>query len=213
MSFFDQNERFRKPSGSAGVLFKCLLFLLILLLIYLLAAGHMSPEKRLRILKETEVPEWVDVQLLDVDGSSRRGEELEDVQDIVIHYVANPGSSAQNNRDYFNSAGSGVSAHFVVGLDGEIIQCIPLFEKSSASNWRNNDTISIEVCHPDESGQFSDASYQSAVRLTAWLCDLCRLRKTHIIRHYDITGKLCPLYYVEHPDAWDQFRKDVKSFR
>ena len=42
-----------------------------------------------------------------------------------------------------------MSAHFLIGLEGEIIQCIPLNEKSSATNDRNRDTISIEVCHPD----------------------------------------------------------------
>lgn len=198
--------------GPIGVVFRCALFLLILLAVYLIAANHMTPEKRLRILRETEIPDWISVQLIDVDGASRRGEELTDVQDIVIHYVANPGASAQNNRDYFNSSASNVSAHFLVGLEGEIIQCVPLYEKSSASNWRNGDTLSIEVCHPDETGQFNDASYASLVRLTAWLTDLCRLKENHIIRHYDITGKMCPVYYVEHPDAWEQFRSDVAAY-
>ena len=27
-----------------------------------------------------------------------------------------------------------------------------------------------------------------------------------VIRHYDVKGKLCPLYYVEHPEAWEQFK-------
>ena len=37
-----------------------------------------------------EVPDWVDVQLIPVDGASRRGEKLDAVNDIVIHYVGNP---------------------------------------------------------------------------------------------------------------------------
>ena len=204
-------EQWKNRFRPVGVIIKCVLFLLILFLIFYLSMNHMTPEKRLQILRETPVPDWVSVQLIDVDGASRRGEELQDVKDIVIHYVANPGSTAQNNRDFFNSSASNVSSHFVVGLNGEIIQCIPLNEKCSASNWRNIDSISIEVCHPDESGQFTEAGYQSLVRLTAWLCDLCKLKNDHIIRHYDITGKMCPLYYVDHPEAWEQFRKDVKS--
>ena len=32
-----------------------------------------------------------------------------------------------------------------------------------------------------------------------------------VIRHYDVTGKLCPLYYVEHEDAWQQFKADVDT--
>ena len=162
-------------------------------------------------MRDEEFPDWIDVQLIEVDGAARRGETLEAVRDIVIHYVGNPGTSAQQNRDYFDNAGSEVSAHFVVGLEGEVIQCVPLTEKSSASNERNKDTISIEVCHPDETGKFAGDTYDSLVQLTAWLCRVTGLGEKHIIRHYDITGKLCPLYYVEHEEAWSRFLEDVKK--
>ena len=103
--------------------------------------------------------------------------------------------------------------HFIIGIDGKIIQCIPLDEKSSASNDRNIDTLSIEVCHPDETGKFNQASYDSLVKLTAWLCDYTGIGRDQVIRHYDITGKLCPLYFVEHKDAWNQFLQDVADYK
>lgn len=158
-----------------------------------------------------EVPDWIDVQIIDIDGASRRGEWLTGVNDIVIHYVGNPGSTAQQNHDYYTNPDSEVSSHFVVGLEGEIIQCVPLDEKSSASNWRNKDTISIEVCHPDDTGKFNDSTYASLVKLTAWLLDTYDLDEEHIIRHFDITGKECPRYYVLNEDAWQQFKTDVTS--
>lgn len=161
------------------------------------------------IPREITPPDWVGQQLIDIDGAARRGEKLSSVRNIVIHYVANPGTTAQQNRDYFNNPDTRSSSHFVVGLEGEVIQCVPLDEKSSATNERNIDTISIEVCHPDASGKFNDRSYASAVRLTAWLCHNYQLDESDVIRHYDVTGKLCPLYYVEHEDAWRQFRSDV----
>jgi N-acetylmuramoyl-L-alanine amidase len=170
------------------------------------------PEYRLKVLATTDVPDYVDPQILDFSSNSRSGENLEAYNSIVIHYVANPGSSAQANHDYFANPESNVTSHFVVGLDGEIIQCLPLDEESAASNWRNNDTISIEVCHPDDSGKFNDATYESLVKLTKWLVELGNLNpKKDIIRHYDITGKNCPKYYVENPDAWEQFISDVKN--
>ena len=122
-----------------------------------------------------------------------------------------PGTSAQANRNYFAQPDTQVSAHFLSGLEGEIIQCIPLNEKSSATNDRNRDTISIEVCHPDATGQFTQASYDALVKLTAWLCDTAGIGRDQVIRHYDVTEKLCPLYYVEHPEAWDAFRADVAA--
>ena len=160
-------------------------------------------------LKVIEIPDWIDEQIIYVHNTARTGTPLDDVKNIVIHYVGNPGTSAQNNRDYYNKPSTEVSSHFLVGLDGEIIQCLPLWEKSAASNWRNNDTISIEVCHPDESGKFSDVTYESVIKLTAWLVNNLGLDETDVIRHYDITEKLCPLYYVEHEDAWNQLIKDV----
>ena len=134
-----------------------------------------------------------------------------EVNGIVIHYVGNPGTTAQANRNYFAQPDTQVSAHFLVGLDGEVIQCIPLEEKSSATNERNRDTISIEVCHPDASGQFTQASYDTLVRLTAWLCDTAGIGRDRVIRHYDVTGKACPLFFVEHPDTWTQFLADVAA--
>ncbi len=163
------------------------------------------------MLRSLDVPDWVEVDLIKVDGASRRGTALDDLNAIVVHYIGNPGTSAQNNRNYFNNPDSTVSAHFVVGLDGEIIQCIPLHEKSSASNHRNSDTISIEVCHPDETGVFADATYDALVRLTAWLCAECDLDADQIIRHYDVTGKNCPKWFVDDETAWTTFKTDVMT--
>ena len=174
--------------------------------------GHVLTEKKMNELENISVPDWIDVQLIDIDGVARRGEKLEDVKDIVVHYVGNPGTTAQQNRNYYNSPESEVSSHFIIGIEGEIIQCVPLKEKSSASNWRNNDTISIEVCHPDSTGKFTQASYNSLVRLMSWLSGICDLDKNHFIRHYDVSGKQCPLYFVEHEDKWEQLKVDVMNY-
>ena len=55
-------------------------------------------------------------------------------------------------------------------------------------------------------------TYDRVVELTAWLCKTFRLDPaTDVIRHYDVSGKLCPLYYVENQEAWDQFLTDVAA--
>lgn len=154
---------------------------------------------------------------LTVNGNSRPGNPLKKVNGIVIHYTANPGTGAKANRDYFESrkdqedaAVNKVSSHFVIGLDGEIIQCIPLNEIAYASNDRNQDTISIECCHPGKNGKFNKKTYHSLVTLCAWLCSQYKINdKTDIIRHYDVTGKLCPLYYVKHTGKWEKLRCDI----
>lgn len=164
-------------------------------------------------LKQVQIPDWVKVEYIDMYVNARQGEPLEEINGVVVHYVANPSTTAEQNRSYFNNPGTEVVSHFIVGLDGEVVQCLPLFEKSVSSNERNFDTISIEVCHPDESGQFNQTTYDSLVRLTAWLCEVCGFKEDDIIRHYDVTGKNCPKYYVEHEDDWKQFKKDVTEYR
>ena len=130
--------------------------------------------------EDVEVPDYVTEDLLTVNPWSRPGTPLEKIDGVVIHYVGNPSTTAQANRNYFESLSSGeegtyASSHFVVGLEGEVIQCIPLTEIAYASNIRNEDTVAIEVCHPDEAGEFSPVTYQRVVELTAWLCRTFRL--------------------------------------
>lgn len=167
--------------------------------------------------EELPVPDYVEKDYLPVNQWSRPGEPLEKIRGVVIHYVGNPGTSAQANRNYFASLASGqeevyASSHFVVGLEGEVLQCVPLTEIAYASNSRNEDTVSVEVCHPDEEGRFQQASYDRAVELTAWLCREFSLDpEEDVIRHYDVTGKDCPRYYVEHPQAWEDFLADVSA--
>lgn len=157
----------------------------------------------------------IDVELLTENPYSRPGTATDRITGIVVHYTANPGSTAMDNRNYFeglkDSHITKASSNFVVGLDGEIVQCVPTWEVAYASNSRNHDTVSIECCHPDDTGKFNDATYRSMVQLCAWLCLKFDLNENDVIRHYDVTGKNCPKYFVENEDAWKTFRKDIKA--
>lgn len=181
--------------------------------IVLAAKGLKSLVHQKKVVKEA--PEITE-ELLTPNEYSRPQIALDEVKGIVVHYTANPGTTAENNRNYFEGlATSGdtyASSHFVVGIEGEVVQCIPLTEISYASNDRNNDTISIECCHPDETGKFSDDTYNTLVHLTAYLMGQYDLEIDDVIRHYDVSGKNCPKYYVENEDAWVQFKADVETY-
>lgn len=125
---------------------------------------------------------------------------LKKVEKIAVHYVGNAGSSAKGNRNYFENLKDTqdryVSSHFIVGLQGEVIQCIPLNEWSYCTNQANGYSISIECCHPDTTGKFTEATEKSLAELCAYLCRKFDLNPMDdIIRHYDVTGKQCPLYW------------------
>lgn len=141
---------------------------------------------------------------------SRPGTKLGKVKKIVVHYTANPGTGAHANRNYFEglseSGDTYASSHFIIDLNGNIIQCIPLNEVAYASNEANSYSISIECCHEDAEGEFNTSTYNNCVELVARLCEYYQLDPAKdVLRHYDITGKECPLYYVRHPEEWELF--------
>ena len=157
-------------------------------------------------------PTWTE-DFLTPNEYSRPGEALPEVTNIFVHYTANPGTSAAQNRSYFEQQKdmheASVSAHFIIGYEGEIIQCIPLDEIAYAVQTRNYDSVSIECCYKDWDGSFTQETYDSLIALLAWLTDIYDLETEDILRHYDCGGKKCPLYYTDHPDAWERLKEDV----
>nr|DAI66243.1 MAG TPA: N-acetylmuramoyl-L-alanine amidase [Caudoviricetes sp.] len=137
--------------------------------------------------------------LLTPNKYSRPQIPLKSVKKVVLHYVGNPKSSAMANRNYFENQKNGgryVSSHYIVGLSGEILRCVPENEVAYCSNQANTYSISIECCHPDATGKFTDATTDSAAELCAYLLKKYGLSVNDLIRHYDVTGKQCPLWFV-----------------
>ena len=168
-----------------------------------------------KIQEEIAALGWVEVDLLPINDYSRPGTDLKKVNAVVIHYVGNPETTAAQNRSYYARLAENretyASSNFIVGLDGEILECVPVNEIAYCSNWRNDDTISIECCHPDDTGKFTEDTYDSLVTLTAWLCRAFDLDASNLLRHYDITEKECPKYYVDNPEAWETFKAEVQD--
>ena len=188
---------------------------LVLFITLLVVAGTRRQKAEKHTVSEKTYP---DVRFLDPNPFSRPQLALKKVHAIVVHYTANPGVDAVANRNYFNNLPKAnerkqkktyASSHFVIGLDGTIVQCIPLEEMAYASNDRNSDTVSIECCHKKENGKFTAQTQAALIQLCTYLCIKFDLTEENLIRHYDVTGKICPKYFVEHPDAWETFKKDV----
>ncbi|MGL4914282.1 MAG: N-acetylmuramoyl-L-alanine amidase [Romboutsia sp.] len=156
----------------------------------------------------------IDKQLLTVNKYSRPGTKRSKTTKVAWHYVGNAGSSAQANRNYFNNLANTkktyASSHYIIGLNGEIIYCVPEGEIAYTTNDANSYSIGIEMCHPDNSGKFNTNTYNSAVELGVDLCKRYKLNPLKdFIRHYDVTKKICPKYWVDKPSEWEKFKKDV----
>lgn len=193
-----------------------IIFLFIFgVILHIFSPEPVSSDKQM-LTKYIENPPVYSEQFLTPNEYSRPEIPLEVINGIVIHYTANPGTTAQQNRSYFEglaeSKETKASSHFIIGISGEIIQCIPLNEIAYASKERNADTISIECCIDNEAGRFSEKTYDALVELTAWLVGEYELEIEDIIRHYDVTGKNCPKYFVEHESAWVDFKLDVEKY-
>jgi N-acetyl-anhydromuramyl-L-alanine amidase AmpD len=115
---------------------------------------------------------------------------------LVIHKTAS-GGTAEGIANFFIHDPNGASSHFVVGQDGEIVQCVPLINGAGANccvetgfdpYWQqfnpmhvgsstgtnlNTITISIEHVDPatDNSTPLTDAQKASSFKLVKWLVD------------------------------------------
>lgn len=172
---------------------------------------------------------------LTINQYSRPGRKLRDVRAIVLHWVANPGSSARANRQFFESRKSGShgygSAHYIID-ERQVIEAIPPEEVAYHCGSRayteyavakfgphatgptdspNNYTLGIELCHDDWEGSFSDQVWQQAVALVAGLVVDYHLSPfEHITTHNAIVGwKKCPKWMVDHPGELQRFQLDV----
>lgn len=124
------------------------------------------------------------------------------------------------------------SAHYVIGFDGEILRAIPETEKAyhcgaqaytrqaiqlfgrycHSDSSPNRVTIGVELCHPGADGKPLPATEAAAVELVADLCKRYDLDPgRHVLRHWDVTGKACPKWYVDHPEEWSKFIRLLRA--
>jgi len=165
---------------------------------------------------------------LTINPYSRAGESLHSARAIVMHWVGNPGTSAEANRNFFESRKDGKqgygSAHYIIDLNGEILECIPTGEAAwhvgsktytaytrsyLTSGNPNYCTIGIEMCHPRIDGAFAYSTLQSACELAASICGELHLNPYRdITTHKAVVGwKDCPKYWCENPGELQRFQR------
>ncbi len=154
-------------------------------------------------------------KLLTVSNSSRSGQELSKVKSIIIHNTSEPGQTADGMWDYYEKLSENgtisESMHFIIDTDGSIIQAIPCTEIAFHALSKNSESIGIQYCHESTDGAMSSKTYKSMVELVAKLCKEYDLKASDVKLHYDITGRLCPQYYVDNPELWQNFISDVSK--
>lgn len=150
--------------------------------------------------------------------------EIDRIKYIVIHYVGALGG-AEANCKYYASQYIGASAHYFVGFNGEIWQSVE--DKNVAwhcgakkyvhPDCRNGNSLGIELCVRNKGSladnsrdwYFEDATVQAAIALTKELMAKYNIPADRVIRHHDVTGKICPNPYVYNhtQHTWDAFKE------
>lgn len=157
----------------------------------------------------------------------------EDRQFIVIHYTANDGqnATAKGNANYFHGASREASAHYVVDEGDVIYQCVPDNRAAWAvggNKYPNNggkfygvctnfNSISIEmVSHTDSQGKYyiPAATIEHTLELTKTLQRKYGILNSHVIRHYDVNGKPCPMCWTNEcgysgEQLWTVFKQKL----
>ena len=135
-----------------------------------------------------------------------------EIKYIVIHYTANDGDSDENNAKYFKNNVLYTSAHYFVD-DDSITQTVPdnyIAYHCGAKYYkhptcRNSNSIGVELCDNIKNGVVypTEKAIQNAVELVKSLMKKYNIPKENVIRHYDVTGKKCPSYWVNN-SKWEQ---------
>ena len=138
---------------------------------------------------------------------------LSSIKYIVIHYTSNDGDTDEANGNYFANTVVKASAHYFVD-DDSITQSVPdnyvawsvggkKYPNTKGAKFygqcTNSNSISIEICDDVRNGVVypSEKTIHNVLELTRFLMQKYNVPVEHIIRHYDVTGKLCPAYWVD----------------
>ena len=117
-----------------------------------------------------------------------------DIDTIVVHYTGTS-ASAYNNCVYFSRPGAGASAHYFVDKDGGYYQSVHEYDTAwHAGDWDMNcRAIGIEVVSAGE--EYTQAQKETLRYLVRGIMGRLGIKASRVIRHYDVTGKLCPAAY------------------
>ena len=143
---------------------------------------------------------------------------------LVYHYTANDGDTDEANAKYFHNNIVKASAHRFVDDDSVTISVLDNYvawhcggglQGSKGHTYyktcTNTNSIGIEMCDTKRNGKYevTEKTRSNAIALGKELVKKYGIKKENVIRHYDVTGKNCPAYFVKDEEAWIKFRNEI----
>ena len=156
------------------------------------------------------------MEFVSCDPSNYRAGRTQPVRYIVMHYTANNGDTARNNCDYYHRVGGlQASAHYFCDEHGamqSVRECDTAWHCGARAYWhpecRNANSIGIEMCsrkRADGSYYIKPETVANAAALAREIMQRYGIDTEHVVRHYDVTGKRCPMPWVDDPAQWTAF--------
>jgi len=135
---------------------------------------------------------------------------------IVVHYVGALGNAKQNGiyfQDFRNA-----SAHYFVD-EKDIVQVVEDYNEAwhcgtkgayKHKDCRNHNSIGIEICCYKDGDNYKmlPQAIENAKFLVQTLMYKYGIPKDNVLRHFDVTGKNCPLEWAyDICSEWEMFKK------
>ena len=160
------------------------------------------------------------MEFIACNSDNYRSGRTQPVQYIVMHYTANNGDTAKNNCDYYHRVGGlQASAHYFVdeyGVMQSVHEDDTAWHCGARAYWhpecRNDNSIGIEMCsrkRADGSYYIKPETVANAAALAKDIMQRYGIETGNVLRHYDVTGKRCPMPWVDDPAQWDAFKASL----
>ena len=146
------------------------------------------------------------------------------VKYIVVHYTAGNGDTARSDGIYFQRNEVGASAHWFVDETTALASVPEQFIAWHCGGavyvhpeCRNSNSIGVELCSrkgKDGEYYFLPETVDNAVELVRELMEKYNVPPERVIRHYDVTGKICPAPFVGVGiEDWKEFKEEIAMKR
>ena len=142
---------------------------------------------------------------------------------IILHNTGNVGDSAKNNADYFATGNErSAGAHIFIDRAGLSALSVNLNEVAWSvgdsanghgvyyNTLNNTNTVSIELCDIVNK-PISTEQLDKLIQVIVYIKKKCP-NVRYIQRHYDITTKDCPHYYVSNKEKWHELQKTLLQY-
>lgn len=147
-----------------------------------------------------------------------------DIRYLVYHYTGNDGDTARANANYYANTEVKASAHYFVDDDGAVRSVPELYAAWAVGGKKWNDcaqtgggtlhgtvtnanSISVELCDTVRDGKLmaTETTLRNAAALGRALMARYGIPIGRVVRHFDVTGKHCPAYFMDDV-AWNAFK-------